>query len=60
MTLTQEIKNNPYLKVINCLDKSDCDLGMNLCLELEKRYGKSRMLDSIFNNLFEKKEKLTK
>lgn len=60
MTLTAQIKNEPYFKLSNCLDESDLDYGMSRVLELEQQFGKSKMLDKIFEKLFDKKEVLSK
>lgn len=58
MTLTIEIKNNPYLKVSNCTDKSDCEYAIEECRRLEKKYGQSKMLDKIWVSLINKKNNL--
>jgi hypothetical protein len=56
MTLTTEIKNNPYFKVSNCTDRSDCDYGISECARLEKKYGQSKTLDKIWVALINKKK----
>lgn len=58
MTLTESIQTNPYLKISNCADISDCEFGMAECNRLEKEFGHFKTLDSIWNKLFEKRNKL--
>lgn len=58
MTLTNEIRQNPYLKVSNCTDRSDCDYAISECQKLEKKYGQSKTLDRIWIRLINKKKSL--
>jgi hypothetical protein len=58
MTLANEISQNPYLKVSNCTDKSDCNYAIEECERLEKKYGQSRTLDKIWVALINKKNRL--
>lgn len=58
MTLTNEINQNPYLKVRNCTDKSDCNYAIGECKKLEEKYGQSKTLDRIWIALINKKKRL--
>lgn len=58
MTLTNEINQNPYLKVRNCTDKSDCNYAIEECKKLEAKYGQSKILDRIWIALINKKKRL--
>ena len=58
MTLTTEIKNNPYFKVSNCTDISDCNYAIEEATRLEKKYGQSKMLDKIIVAMYYKKKSL--
>lgn len=41
MTLTEEIKNNSYLKVSNCTDIQDINYAIDCLFCLDKKYGKN-------------------
>lgn len=58
MTLTQEIKNNPYLKVSNCTDIADLDYAIDECKRLEAKFGQSKTLDLIWIRLIKKKKRI--
>lgn len=57
MSLIKEINKEPYLKISNCIDKSDLDFSFNKCLELENKYGKSKTLNKLFSKILSKLEK---
>lgn len=58
MTLTNEIRQNPYLKVSNCTDKSDLEYAIDECRKIEIKYGQSKTLDRIWIALINKKKSL--
>ena len=39
MTLTQKIKNNPYLKLSNCTDIADLEYAIDCLRELDSEFG---------------------
>ena len=60
-TLTQAIKNNPYLKASNLCDVSDCDSALVDLKQLFAQYGNgNRKLCAILSNILNKREKFTK
>jgi len=58
MSITKEIKDNPYLKVSNCTDLNDCDYAIEECRRIEKKHGQSKILDKIWVALIAKKQRL--
>lgn len=58
MTLTQAIKNNPYLKPSNLTDLNDVDFALNEILRLIKFYGSNKKLNSLYFKILLKREKL--
>jgi hypothetical protein len=59
MTLTQEIKNNPYLKLSNCTDISDLETAMDYLRKLDVQFGEqNKTLLKIWAKFLDKKNKL--
>jgi hypothetical protein len=58
MTLTQELKSNPYFKPSNCTDLSDLDHAIGEVLKLEDKYGQHKSIDNVFEKLYNKRKKL--
>lgn len=59
MTLAQEIKSNPYLKVSNCTDIADLDYAMDCLRILDEKFGSdNQTLLNIWGKMLDKKKKL--
>jgi hypothetical protein len=59
MTLTEKIKNNPYLKVSNCTDISDLDYAMDELRKLDAEFGENnKTLLKLWAKFLDKKKKL--
>lgn len=58
MKLSEAIKNNPYLKAVNCSDIDDINCGIKAVFELERVFGRKKVLDNLFEKLHDKKEKM--
>ncbi len=59
MTLTQQIKNNPYLKLNNCTDIADLEYAMDVLRKLDVQFGEqNKTLLKIWTKFLDKKNKL--
>ena len=59
MTLTEKIKNNPYLKVSNCVDISDIESAMDALRILDMEFGEdNKTLLKLWAKFLDKKKKL--
>ena len=59
MTLTQQIKNNPYLKVSNCTDIADIEAAMDDLRKLDAEFGwDNKTLLKLWAKFLNKKKKL--
>ena len=59
MTLTEKIKNNPYLKVTNCTDIADIEYAMDELRKLDAEYGEdNQILLNLWAKFLDKKKKL--
>jgi hypothetical protein len=59
MTLTEKIKNNPYLKVSNCVDISDIESAMDALRILDMEFGEdNKTLLKLWAQFLDKKKKL--
>lgn len=56
--LTQQIKNNPYLKASNLSDLSDCEYAMGEIKNLRTLYGDSKQLDVVWRAVDRKMQKM--
>jgi len=59
MTLTEKIKNNPYLKVSNCVDISDIESAMDALRILDMEFGEdNKTLLKLWAQFLDKKKKI--
>jgi hypothetical protein len=59
MTLTQKIKNNPYLKLSNCTDIADLEYAIDCLRELDSEFGDdNKTLLKLWVKFLDKKKKL--
>jgi hypothetical protein len=47
-TLKEQIKNDPYLKINNCMDESDLLYALERISELRRRHPESRLLRNMY------------
>jgi hypothetical protein len=59
MTLSEKIKQNPYLKVSNCTDIADLEVAMDALRRLDAEFGEDNpTLLKLWARFLEKKKKL--
>lgn len=46
--LKEKIKNDPYLKIGNCVDESDLRYALNRINELRNEYPDSKLLENMY------------
>ena len=60
MTLTERIKNEPYLKISNCTDIADLEYAIDILHTLDAEYGENnKTLLKLWAKFLDKKKKLS-